>query len=160
MDVLSRGYYVARTGAQCGHCGCITAVLALALPPNHETLDVDAEDADWQIAGANAFLFHVSDPSPFVRRRLLELSQTYRPIAKKGSSKLPWANHCKDCGSLLDDQELHCEPGTFMPMNEADAANIELIHIDEMFEAAAAGYALDPEFFSSMRRRWPSISSI
>ena len=153
MDVLSSSYYIARTGAQCANCGRTTAVLALALPPDHQTLDVDAaEDADWQIAGANAFLFHVTDLSHFVRRRLLDLSQTYRPIAKKGGSKLPWANHCKDCGFVLEDQELHCEPGAFMPMSEADAANIEVIHIDEMFEAAAAGYALDPEFFSSMRK--------
>jgi hypothetical protein len=154
MDVRSGGYYIARTRAQCGSCGRNSAVLALALPPNHETLDLDAaEDADWQIAGANAFLFHVTEVSPSVRRRLLGLSQSFRRIRDKSSSKLPCANHCEYCGSVFDDQDLHCEPGTFMPMSEADAANVELIPIDEMFEAAAAGYAFDPEFIL-----WPSIS--
>jgi hypothetical protein len=152
MDVLSRSYYIARTSAQCGNCGRVTGIMALALPRDHETLDVDAEDADWQMAGANAFLFHVTDLSPCVRRRLLELSQAFRRKSDKGSTKPPWANHCEHCGSVLDDQDLHCEPGTFMPMSEADAVNIELVHIEEMFEAAAAGYALDPEFFSAMRK--------
>jgi hypothetical protein len=157
VDVLSRSYYIARTSVQCGNCGRTTTVLALALPPDHETLNVDAEDADWQIAGADAFLFHVTDLSPFVQRRLLELSQTHRRISNGSGSKLGWANHCEHCGSAIDDQDLHCEPGGFMPMSEADAANIELTHIEEMFEAAAAGYALDPEFFSFMRKlHWPA----
>jgi hypothetical protein len=52
---------------------------------------------------------------------------------------------------LLDDHELHCEPeGAFQPSSAADAARILLFQISEPLEAAAGGYAIEPEFFGCM----------
>ena len=53
---------------------------------------------------------------------------------------------------MLDDHELHCEPGAFMASSEEAAANIELVRIPEPFAAVAAGYAMEPEFFARMRK--------
>ncbi len=53
---------------------------------------------------------------------------------------------------MLDDHDLFCEPeGAFLPTSHARAAAIQLLRIDEPLEAAAAGYACDPQFFESAR---------
>jgi hypothetical protein len=162
-DVRSQTYFVARAIAQCWHCGLSTRVLALAMPRTHETLDTDAPGSagdggelaqhDWHCAEANAFLFYVDRLSDDVQRRLHGLSRHYRPARSAATQSIHWANHCEQCGELLGDHELHCEPdGAFAPPSEAAAANIELLHIDAPLQAAASGYALEPEFFSFMRR--------
>jgi hypothetical protein len=150
----------------------MTGVLALGLPPEHETLDLDAEvggevdggkdpegdsaretdTGDWQRAGANAFLFYVEYLPDSVRGRLRDLSPSFRLAYSDATQNSYWANHCDHCNRLLADHELHCEPeGAFVPLSETDAAVIELLRIEEPFEAAADGYAFEPEFFSLMR---------
>ena len=163
-NVRSQTYYVARATAPCWHCGMSTRVLALAMPGIHETLDIDAADdgedsggylaaVPWQRAGANAFLFHVHQLSQAVQHRLEDLSLHFRPARSAATQNTYWANHCEHCGALLDDQELHCEPGgAFSPSSEAAAATIELLHVDAPLRAAASGYALEPEFLRFMRR--------
>jgi hypothetical protein len=162
-NVRSPFYYVARANIRCWHCGLPTSLLALALPQSHETLDVDActgaGDHDdpaadtWQCANVNAFLFYVERLSGGVRGRLSRISECFRLAHSAATLKSYWANHCEHCGSLLEDHELHCEPqGAFMPASEAAARDVRLLQIQEPLEAAAAGYALEPEFFSFMRR--------
>jgi hypothetical protein len=152
-NVRSPTYYVARTAKPCAHCGQPNRLLALALPPNHETLDTEAPgEGVWQTVRAHAFLFCVTELPPAVQRHLLQLSPLFRIVLRAGALIGHWANHCEHCGLPIDDCDLHCEPGVFMPQNEAEAANIQLLPIGEVFEAAAAGYALEPEFFRSMRR--------
>ncbi|MHB8477971.1 MAG: hypothetical protein ACYDBZ_16965 [Steroidobacteraceae bacterium] len=135
----------------------------MALPPSHEILDAESSDGDrdggedvpneWQRSDANAFLFHVEQLPEDVQRRLEQLSPHFRFAHSAATQSIYWANHCEHCGTLLGDHELHCEPdGAFAPSNEAAAANIELLQIDQPLEAAAAGYALEPEFFRCMRR--------
>jgi len=146
-NVRSQTYYVARATAQCRHCGSPTRLLALAVPHIHETL----ED-EWQCAGGNAFLFYVGELPDDVRRRLQALSPHFRRARSAATQSIYWANHCEHCGTLLGDHELHCEPdGAFAPSSEAAAADIELLHINAPMRAAAAGYALEPEFFRFMR---------
>ncbi len=165
VNVRSDAYYIARTRAPCGHCGLMTGVLALAVPPEHETLDLDAHgdleadgnletsSADWQRAGANAFLFYVEYLPHSVRNRLQHLSPSLRFAYSDATQNSYWANHCDHCGRLLGDHELHCEPeGAFVPVSETAAAGIELLRVDDPFEAAADGYAFEPEFFSHVRR--------
>jgi hypothetical protein len=175
----------------------MTGVLALAMPPEHETLDLDAQgdaegdgvgvgesdddahdaDADndnnsdgdaresgaaagvntsageWQPAGANAFLCYVVHLPDSVQDRLRDLSPSFRFAYGEATLNSYWANHCDHCGRLLGDHELHCEPeGAFVPLSETAAARIELLGIEEPFQAAADGYAFEPEFFSLMRR--------
>jgi ribosomal protein S14 len=165
-NVRAPSYFVASTRARCPHCGLPTALLAVAVPPDHEILhedghedgEDDAEDGAeaaaeaWQRAGLNAFLFHVHHLPDGVRDRLNQLSRRFRPAPCAATPNTSWVNHCEHCGRPLGDDELHCEPGVFMPSNEAAAANIELIRIQEPFAAVAAGYAVEPEFFAFMRQ--------
>jgi hypothetical protein len=153
-NVRSPGYYIAVTRALCRNCGESTRVLALAATRDHETLDADPEGTDpWQHAGIVAFLFHVTYLSDEVQRRLLPFSPEFRSQHGDAGSSAYWVNHCQHCGGVLDDQELHCEPGVFMPGSEAEAAEIGLFKMDHLLEAAAAGYAPEPEFLEFMRRR-------
>jgi hypothetical protein len=161
-NVRSQTYYIARTNVRCWHCGVPTLLLALAIPDEHETLDEDPQaDADggesapnaWQPANANAFLLYVERLPNRVQGRLNQLSQFFRLAHSAATSSSYWANHCEHCGTLLGDHELHCEPdGAFMPSSAAAAASIQLLQISEPFQAAAAGYALEPEFFGFMRK--------
>jgi hypothetical protein len=154
-NVRSRTYYVAGTDVRCWRCSMSTRLLALAVPPRHETLDGDAPlspDA-WQCANFTAFLFYVEHLPESVQSRLNQLSPHFRPEHSTVTLCSYWANHCEHCGALLEDHELHCEPdGAFLPMSEAAAACIELLQIHEPFNAAAAGYAFEPEFFRFMRK--------
>ncbi len=155
-------YFVARTNARCPHCGASTRVLALALPPAHETLTLGEEAADegaeapadaWQPADADAFLFYVEQLTPEVGQRLRQLTSCFRPARSAATQTFYWANHCEHCGRMLEDHELHCEPdGAFLPSDGAAAAQIRLLQIRRPFEAAAAGYALHPQFFELMAK--------
>jgi hypothetical protein len=54
---------------------------------------------------------------------------------------------------VIGDHEVHGEPGRgFTPLSEFDAASIVLTAVAEPFEASAAGYSLEPDFFALMRR--------
>jgi len=159
INVRSDCFVIARTMGTCWCCGTATRLLALALPPGHETLAIDADDEGekralevWDAAICNALLFYVAYLPDAVRRRLTEFSPLYRFAHSAAALGSYWANHCESCGSLLDDHDLFCEPeGAFLPMSQAGADAIQLVHIDEPFEASAAGYACDPEFFGSAR---------
>jgi hypothetical protein len=172
-NVRSPTFYVARNNARCRHCGQATRLIALAVPHDHEILDAEADadadaDADgdaeasnrdqptsdaWQCANADAFLFYVEYLPAGVLDQLKQISPSFRLAYSAATLNSYWANHCEHCGTLLDDHELHCEPeGAFMPARESAAAAIQLSSVEAPFEAAAAGYALAPEFFRFMRR--------
>jgi len=163
INVRSDGYLVARATGTCWSCGAATRVFALALPPGHEALAMDADadaDADaetrptgvWDAAIRTALLFYVALLPDAVQRRLREFSSLYRVARGAATPGSYWANHCESCGSMLDDHDLFCEPeGAFLPTSQAQAAAIQLVRIDEPLEAAAAGYACDPQFFESAR---------
>jgi hypothetical protein len=148
-NIRSSSYYVAETQARCAQCGQPCRVLGLALPPNHETLD----DGERQKVDANAFIFHIAALPDAVSRHLLERSADFRQTRGDDPSESSWANHCPHCGGVFSDDELHCEPGGFMPSSALEAQAISLTHVRQVFSALAAGYALEPEFFASMRVR-------
>jgi hypothetical protein len=148
-NVRSSGYYIAQMQVRCEKCGRPTLVFALAVPPDHETLF----DGEWQSADANALIFYVTELPDSVGRHLLERSAAFRLHCGQDPADSHWANHCEHCGGLFRDDDLHCEPGGFMPGRAQEAEAIVLSHIAEGFSACAAGYALEPEFFAMMRRR-------
>jgi hypothetical protein len=154
VNIRSSNYYIARTDTQCWHCGRWTPVLALAVPEGHLALDTEAEELNaWQSVGVSAFLFYVVDLPDGVQRRVAQLCPEFRVAHGDAAQISYWANHCEHCDSLLGDHELHCEPdGGFMPCSEPEAARIWLLRIGDAFEAAAAGYAPEPEFFRFMRK--------
>jgi hypothetical protein len=157
-------YHVAQNRIRCRHCGAPTEVAALALPAEHETLDPEFEDSEfedsaagdegredrdeaWQCAGAHAVLFYTANLPCEVARRVAAVAPGYRLTYSEVTGTRYWANHCTRCEALLEDHELHCEPGgAFSPTCEAAAAAIRFIRIDTAFEARAAGYTLAPEF--------------
>ena len=179
MNIRSPRYYIARTVSTCGRCGSPTALVAIAVPPGHETLDVEDDASDegsddetqhrehpaaaWSVGDHNAFLFFVDSLPAAVQKRINQYQPAYRPIdadaaaapaaAAGGVSGSYWANHCEHCGCQLDDHELFCEPeGAFLPMSESTAAAIHLVLVDEPFETSAAGYSYEPPLFDAMIR--------
>ncbi len=157
INVRSQGYWIAQTVGTCTRCGAFTRLLALGLPPRHEALSLDdgsdaAEPEAWELANCNAFLFYIERLPEAVAARLQTHSAVYRPAYSAAALGTYWANHCESCGSLLEDHDLFCEPdGAFAPASPAAAAAIELVRIEEPIAAAAAGYAIEPAFFESMR---------
>jgi hypothetical protein len=148
-NIRSSSYYIAQTTVQCMSCDQRTRVLALALPAPHEILIED----EWQAADVSALLFHVTELPEDVRRQLLPISPFFR-LTRGASAPDPyWVNHCEHCEALVSDDELHCEPGGFMPGHADEAQTISLLTIPQTFRALAAGYAVDPEFFVHMRKR-------
>ena len=141
-NVRSSSYYIAETSVRCPSCRQWTGVLALALPAPHEVLIED----EWQPADVSAFLFYVSELAEEVRRLLTATSIFFR-LSRMEESDPCWANHCEHCDALVSDDELHCEPGGFMPGHADEAQTISLFEVRQAFRAVAAGYAVDPEFF-------------
>jgi hypothetical protein len=148
-NIRSSSYYIVQTTAQCPHCGQWTRVLALAVPPNHEILNED----EWQTVDANAFIFHLTELPQVVERQLRQISSVFRLARSTDASNPQWANHCERCNLILSDEQLHCEPGGFMPGQVDEAQRISLLAVPQAFSAVAAGFALDPQFFMFMRRR-------
>jgi hypothetical protein len=146
-NVRSSSYFIAEMQVRCAQCGQPCRVLALSLPPNHETLD----DGEWQKVDANAFIFHVAALPDAVSRLLLDRSPDFHQTCSDDTSESCWANHCPHCAGVFSDDELHCEPGGFMPSDPVEAQAISLTLVRQAFSAPAAGYALEPEFFASMR---------
>jgi hypothetical protein len=158
INIRSPHFFLARTIGTCWHCRATTPLFGLALPRGHMALELDDEAQDdetavdtWRIASDSAFLFYVAYLPALVQSRLRPFTRSYRLSHYEAAGGSYWANHCEHCGSLLDDHELFCEPdGAFLPTSESSASIIRLVPIDEAFEAVAAGYASEPEFFHAM----------
>jgi hypothetical protein len=148
-NIRSSSYLIAETQVQCAHCGRPARVLAIGLPPNHEALT----DGEWQKVDGNAFIFYVGGLPDGVSRLLVEHSAEFHQTCGTDPGESHWANHCPHCAGAFSDDELHCEPGGFMPSSTREAQAISLLKVEQAFSAFAAGYALEPEFFASMRRR-------
>src|ERR1700722_3807337 len=148
-NIRSSSYLIAETQVQCARCSGTARVLAIGLPPNHEALT----DGEWQTVDANAFIFYVGGLPDAVSRLLVEHSAEFHRTRGTDPAESHWANHCPHCAGVFSDDELHCEPGGFMPSSTLQAQAISLTKVDQLFRAFAAGYALEPEFFASMRRR-------
>jgi hypothetical protein len=148
-NVRSTSYYIAEMQSQCAQCRRYVRVLALGLPRGHET----RIDGEWQTVDANAFIFHVAALPDPVSRLLLERSAAFQETAGDDRAESFWANHCPRCARLFSEDELHCEPGGFMPSSAEEAQAISLTKVGQAFSASAAGYSLEPEFFASMRAR-------
>lgn len=158
VNVRSDRYLIAHADGRCGRCEAHVDLVALVLPPGHESLTLDCGagedepvDTVWETAAGSAFLFYVSHLPPSVERRLAAISGSYRHAFSDAALGSYWANHCQACGALIDDHDLFCEPeGAFLPTSAASAATVRLIAIDEPIEAGAGGYAFEPQFFEFM----------
>jgi len=160
VNICSPRYFIARRLGECGHCRKPTQLFALAVPPGHRTLELDAEAPDetaardtWRVAMHSAFLFYIEYLPDAVHDRLKQYTQCYRFGHGDAAMGFYWSNHCERCGCSLDDQELFCEPeGAFLPADERSARSIHLLPMNEGMQALAAGYAYEPQFFDDMSR--------
>jgi hypothetical protein len=159
MDLLlprfrSRAYWLAQLAMLCPFCGAATRVAGVALPANHETLNDAAEQGcGWQMVAANALLFFITQLPRETQGHLQQLAPGFRRADSAAAAESHWSNHCEHCGALLDDQDLHCEPGdTFVPITAEQGSRIRLIEFHESFEGSAAGYSLEPGFLPFTRR--------
>jgi hypothetical protein len=154
INIRSLHYLLAQTEGTCWHCDTLIPLFGLAVPPGHMVLELDAETDDeaaavdtWRIAADAALLFYVAFLPDFVHSRLRRVAPSLRLGTDATTGMDYWANHCRQCGLLLADHELFCEPGgAFLPTTDPGAGLIQLLPIDEAFEAAAAGYTYQPEF--------------
>ena len=135
-------YWIAHATGECGRCRAATRLVALALPPQHQSLALDWDiekdelvDYSWEAAEWSAFLFYVEYLPEEIRRRLQAASAGYRFAFSERTQGSYWANHCANCGALMEDHDLFCEPdGAFLPTTALSAAAVTLERID-----AAAG---------------------
>jgi hypothetical protein len=162
INIRSANFLIATRSTDCWNCGQPTLVIAVALPDGHQTQESEADtdggselaaEDSWQVAALSAFIFYVEYLPDAVGRLMERLSSSYKLSHSESMKIAYWANHCEHCESLQEDHELFCEPGgAFTPISETQAAAIELTPIQAPFEASAAGYAYQPEFFEFMRR--------
>ena len=158
INVRSNSYWIAHATGECSCCRAATRLIALALPPQHQSLalDWDSEkdelvDYAWEVAQWSAFLFYVEYLPEENRRRLQAASAGYRFAFSERTQGSYWANHCANCGAMMEDHDLFCEPdGAFLPTTALSAAAVTLERVDHPLEAGAAGYACDPQFLDSM----------
>lgn len=153
-NVRSRGYFVVRTNGNCPFCRAWIPLTALALPSDHEILAAELDEGGageapgaWEAAGCGALLFYVAGLPESARRRIAESSPFYRYAYSAATQESYWANHCGQCGCLLEDHDLFCEPGgAFLPMSGEGGDVLEAIWIEDPIEAQAGGYSYDPTF--------------
>jgi hypothetical protein len=158
INVRSSSYWIARATGECDRCRAETRFVALALPPNHQSLELESDiEADefvsysWETVEWSAFLFYVEYLPERVRRRLQSVSKGYRFAFSERTQGSYWSNHCTVCGALIEDHDLFCEPdGAFLPTTALSAANVTLERVDEVLEAGAVGYSCDPQYLDSM----------
>jgi hypothetical protein len=156
MYVRSDQFLIARTTIACPTCARATEVIALVLPPGHETEESDETDdvaePRWMTASHAAFLFLVDKVSPGVEAWLHEAAKHYG-VDGTGAGLSGMRNHCTECGSTISDHDLFNEPGhAFLPANSTQARAVSLAPVDRPIAATADGYAHEPEFFEFMTR--------
>jgi hypothetical protein len=151
----SDSYYIATAFVICPHCGKQSRVAALALPDSHTRAIVTSQHTDvsrWNPACTPAFLSDVTQLAEPVRRRLLRECPHYQQGAAPIEGR--WVNHCEHCHKAIADEDLHSEPGVAFCFTSAfQAAAIVLEEIQEGLEAEAAGYTMDPQYFSDCTHR-------
>jgi hypothetical protein len=158
INFRSSSYWIARTTGECDRCHAETRLVALVLPPKHQSLELGGDiEADgfvsyrWETAEWSAFIFYVEYLPEKVRRRLQAASKGYRLAYSERAQRTYWANHCSTCGELMEDHDLFCEPDiAFLPTTPRRAAAVTLKRFDEVLQAGATGYACDPQFLDSM----------
>jgi len=144
VNVRSVSYAIVSASEQCPSCRLFTHVVAICLPAGHEIWD-----ESWQSMPAAAAVFQIDGIGAAVQSRIACVSPHFRRTPAAAGVESPgWSNHCEHCGARQLDHDLHCEPeGAFGCGGVGGAggrSSLSVLEIAEPFEAAAAGYTLDP----------------
>jgi hypothetical protein len=147
-NVRSAAYLLVQSVAVCGRCLQPTSAFSLGLLPGHER----QVDGKWESVDAGVLLFYVDYLPPEVILVAQELSRHFRLDYSTPTGTEHWMNHCENCGEVLEDHDLHCEPGgAFLPLDPRDAERILLVEVRESFSARVRGCSDDLPFFTSMQ---------
>ena len=136
INVRSASYWIAHATAECSCCHAGTPLIALALPPQHQSLahEWDSEEEElaecsWEAMEWCAFIFYVEYLPEEIRLRLQAASAGYRFAFSERTQGSYWANHCANCAALMEDHDLFCEPdGAFLPIPFPQALRLSVAH--------------------------------
>lgn len=148
-NLRSAFYFIAQSSQQCWRCGKLTTVYGVVLPNVSECVEFYDDQPEWVSHNVPLVPFHIT----YLPGQIIRSIQSHAPNYKKAFSKTfggnYWANHCNSCGVIQGDFNMYSEPeGAFAPFNQTQAEKIMLHHVNAPFTADAAGYQIDPEFFS------------
>jgi hypothetical protein len=147
-NVRSAAYLLAQSVAACGRCQRPTSAFSLGLLPGHER----QADEKWESVDTGVLLFYIDYLPPEVILVTQELAPHFRLAYSIPTAAEYWVNHCQHCNELLEDHDLHCEPGGgFLPLNPRDAEKILLVEVRESFSARVRGCSDNLLFFASMQ---------
>ena len=148
-NVRSRRYFIVESRIRCDQCNVVTAVFALALPADYESLYVnddapDDESGTWESPEMAAVLSYVDYLPETVANRIRSMTRHYRLDGHSEADDSFWMNHCEHCGAQMEEEELHSEPWSpFGPMPDEGLEAIRLHEVHEPFEASAGGQSHD-----------------
>lgn len=150
-NVRSATYVIVESKVDCLQCGYATPVFAFAVPPGHESLQLEDESTaevrgTWESPGMAAVLSYIEYLPERVAERIRALTPNYRIVHIDASGLGFWMNHCEHCGARMDDEALHADPnGPFGHMPDEGLEDVQLHRVHERFEAWVGGETYDPK---------------
>lgn len=127
--------YIVKAEECCWNCLSTSAVFALAaegikeLPPSSRRSNEFKlmSSITWLSSDLQQILTRYSDSSFFLDESPMDGSSNYM-------------NHCSNCGALLEDTDMFCEPGgAFFPMDEEECQRITLIRLPDEIDLRISG---------------------
>ena len=153
-NVRASSFLIATATLNCWRCRGASRIHGFALPPGHETLDVEdaSGEESWESNDEPTFLCYLDFASPDAIEAMRRRTCCYRYTYRRRTQTFYWANSCEFCGTKLGDYDAFCEPGQgFMPLTRDEAGLISLMPVDAPFAASAGGWSLGVELFEYMR---------
>lgn len=138
-------YWIASARLTCWRCRGTSPIHGFALPPGHETLEVDDESGaeTWESSDEATFVCYLDYVLPAAIQSMRQRTADYRYSYRRSSQTFYWANCCGHCGAKLGDYDAFCEPGQgFMPLTRDQASEITLASVEAPFAATAGGWSL------------------
>jgi len=133
--------YIAQTTVQCMSCGQWTGLWRWRCLHSRTLIEDDGSPPD-----VSAFVFDVTElPESGGANSVADFLLSFG-VRRGGTRSLAGQFIASIATRWVNDDELHCEPGGFMPADQKSAGYFALGD-SQAFEAVSAGYAVDQRFF-------------